>query len=151
MSTATDGVTVVTVTGEIDHTSTGPLIQALDLGALGARPHAVVDMRHVTFMDSSGINVLLAARLNLASTGGWLRLADAQDSVMRIDMLSKGQDWTGGESRCCGVGKPSMRTVRVGGSHFNRSHESGALSWPSPRTSSSSSFRTTGAWKICSG
>ncbi|MEU5599275.1 STAS domain-containing protein [Streptomyces sp. NPDC020298] len=83
VSTATDGVTVVTVTGEIDHASTGPLIQALDLGALGARPHAVVDMRHVTFMDSSGINVLLAARLNLASAGGWLRLAGARDSVMR--------------------------------------------------------------------
>ncbi|MEU6769805.1 STAS domain-containing protein [Streptomyces sp. NPDC046759] len=83
VSTATDGVTVVTVAGEIDHTSTGPLIQALDLGALGARPHAVVDMRHVTFMDSSGINVLLAARLDLASAGGWLRLAGAQDSVMR--------------------------------------------------------------------
>ncbi|MBL1110453.1 STAS domain-containing protein [Streptomyces sp. 5-8] len=83
VSTATGGVTVVTVTGEIDHTSTGPLIRALALGALDARPHVVVDMRHVTFMDSSGINVLLAARLDLTSAGGRLRLAGAQDSVRR--------------------------------------------------------------------
>jgi stage II sporulation protein AA (anti-sigma F factor antagonist) len=82
-SAITDGVSVVTVTGEIDHTSVGPLVQALDLGALGSRPRVIIDMRDVTFMDSSGINVLLAARLDLASTDGWLRLAGARDSVMR--------------------------------------------------------------------
>jgi stage II sporulation protein AA (anti-sigma F factor antagonist) len=83
VTTATGGVSVVTVSGEIDHTSVGPLVQALDLGALGTRPHVVIDMRGVTFMDSSGINVLLAARLDLASAGGWLRLAGPQGSVLR--------------------------------------------------------------------
>ncbi|GAA2733194.1 STAS domain-containing protein [Streptomyces nogalater] len=83
VSTAADGVSVVTVSGEIDHTSVDPLVQALDTGALGTRPRVVIDMRDVTFMDSSGINVLLAARLDLASTGGWLRLAGPRDSVMR--------------------------------------------------------------------
>ncbi|GAA3152060.1 hypothetical protein GCM10017687_82170 [Streptomyces echinatus] len=34
VSTATDGVTFVTVTGEIDHTSTGPLIRTPALGAV---------------------------------------------------------------------------------------------------------------------
>ncbi|MFF8867563.1 STAS domain-containing protein [Streptomyces sp. NPDC015139] len=81
-STTADGTTVVAVSGEIDHNSAGPLIQALDLGELGSPPRVVIDMRDVTFMDSSGINVLLTAHRDL-TPAGWLRLAGAQNSVMR--------------------------------------------------------------------
>ncbi|MFF2205810.1 STAS domain-containing protein [Streptomyces sp. NPDC058145] len=82
-STAIDGITVVTVTGEIDHTSAGPLISALEVSAPADRPRVVVDMRHVTFMDSSGINVLLTAHHALTQADGWLRLAGITDSVLR--------------------------------------------------------------------
>ncbi len=81
-STATDGVTVVRVVGEIDHASAGPLIETLDLDALSNQPRLVIDMRGVSFMDSSGINVLLAAHHDLAPAG-WLRLAGVRDSVLR--------------------------------------------------------------------
>ncbi|MER6472343.1 STAS domain-containing protein [Streptomyces collinus] len=81
-STTADGATVVAVSGEVDHNSAGPLIQALALDGLGERPRVVVDMRGVGFMDSSGINVLLAAHRDL-SPAGWLRLAGVQSSVMR--------------------------------------------------------------------
>ncbi|MFG3013550.1 STAS domain-containing protein [Streptomyces cinerochromogenes] len=81
--TATDGITVLTAVGEIDHTSTSPLAEALKVHVPGSAPRVVVDLRHVTFMDSSGINVFLAARRDLLEAGGWLRLAGAQDSVMR--------------------------------------------------------------------
>ncbi|MEU1466161.1 STAS domain-containing protein [Streptomyces sp. NPDC005727] len=81
--TATDGITVVTVAGEIDHTSAGPLIEALGLGELGDPPRVVVDMRQVIFMDSTGINVLLAAHRDVTPAGGWLRLAGVQHSIMR--------------------------------------------------------------------
>ncbi|MFE5220453.1 MULTISPECIES: STAS domain-containing protein [unclassified Streptomyces] len=80
--TATVGVTVVTVAGEIDHASAGPLLEALDPGRLGASLRVVVDMRQVSFIDSSGINVLLAAHRDL-TPNGWLRLAGMQASVMR--------------------------------------------------------------------
>ncbi|MFG3018857.1 STAS domain-containing protein [Streptomyces sp. NPDC048254] len=84
MSTATEGITVVTVTGEIDHASAGPLVQALDLGKAGDRPRVVVDVRQVTFTDSSGINVLLTAHRDLtAAADGWLHLAGVPDSVLR--------------------------------------------------------------------
>jgi stage II sporulation protein AA (anti-sigma F factor antagonist) len=43
----------------------------------------VVDLSGVTFMDSSGINVLIAARNAVAGTGGWLRLAGPTESVLR--------------------------------------------------------------------
>lgn len=81
---ADDGVTVVSVAGEIDHNSTHPLVHALKPDAFGDRPRVVVDLRQVTFMDSTGINVLLIAHRDLAEAGGWLRLAEVQASVMRI-------------------------------------------------------------------
>ncbi|MER6434368.1 STAS domain-containing protein [Streptomyces sp900105245] len=92
-STATDGVTVVSVSGEIDHDSAGPLAQALASDRLGERPRVVVDMRRVTFMDSTGINILINAHRHLTRAAGWLRLAGTPDSILRtlqivgIDMI----------------------------------------------------------------
>ncbi|MEV6740796.1 STAS domain-containing protein [Streptomyces sp. NPDC051104] len=83
VATSTDGIDVLTVAGEIDHDTAPPLQQALDLSRLGSPPRVVVDMRQVTFMDSAGINLLVAAHQATTQAGGWLRLASAQDPVMR--------------------------------------------------------------------
>ncbi|MGR6968251.1 STAS domain-containing protein [Streptomyces cynarae] len=83
VTTATDGIHVLTVAGEIDHDTAPPLQQALDLSRLGSPPRVVLDMRQVTFMDSAGINLLVAAHHATTQAGGWLRLASAQDAVMR--------------------------------------------------------------------
>ncbi len=72
--TTTDGVHVVALAGDIDHTTAGTFHQALTAPDDSA-PRAVVDFRNVTFMDSSGINVLVAANNTARSCGGWLRLA----------------------------------------------------------------------------
>jgi anti-anti-sigma factor len=40
-------------------------------------------MRQVTFMDSACINLLVAAHQDTAQASGWLRLAGAQDAVLR--------------------------------------------------------------------
>ncbi|WP_043662927.1 STAS domain-containing protein [Streptomyces xylophagus] len=81
-----DGTVVVAVAGEIDQEAGGSLRKALELPE-GAAPHVVIDLRHVTFMDSSGINILIAVHRALAETGGWLRLAGATPSVLRIIQL----------------------------------------------------------------
>ncbi|MFF4185338.1 STAS domain-containing protein [Streptomyces sp. NPDC001691] len=79
----TNGVRVVTLTGEIDHDTGGVLGGALDpAGAPTVR--MVVDLRQVTFMDSSGINILIAAHNALTERGGWLRLASPSEIVARI-------------------------------------------------------------------
>ncbi len=52
------GVTVVTVSGEVDIVAGSPLEEAL----AGAGEHLVVDLSGVTFMDSTGINALLHAQ-----------------------------------------------------------------------------------------
>ncbi|MFF5638695.1 STAS domain-containing protein [Streptomyces sp. NPDC012825] len=46
-------------------------------------PRVVADMRQVTFMDSTGINILIAAHHTLTQAGGWLRLAGTTTAVMR--------------------------------------------------------------------
>ncbi|MFF0093268.1 STAS domain-containing protein [Streptomyces canus] len=79
------GVRVVTVEGEIDHTVRELLSSAL-LSGCGAEPPSriVVDLSGVTFMDSSGINVLIAASQQVAGAQGWLRIAGAQGPVLRV-------------------------------------------------------------------
>ncbi|MDL5198646.1 STAS domain-containing protein [Streptomyces sp. ALI-76-A] len=82
VSTATDGIRVLTLAGEIDHDTGQALRQALD--ASGApRPRIVVDLSRVTFMDSTGINIFVAAHRTLTDAGGWIRLAAPGESVMR--------------------------------------------------------------------
>ncbi|OUC77783.1 STAS domain-containing protein [Streptomyces swartbergensis] len=80
--TVTDGIRVVTVVGEIDYHTGEQLRQALDVCDT-ARPRLVIDMRQVTFMDSSGINILIAAHQAITEAGGWLRLAGPAGPVLR--------------------------------------------------------------------
>lgn len=81
---AIDGIRVVTVRGEIDHTVKDMLSEAL-LSPDGATPpRTVVDLSGVTFMDSSGISVFIGAYQAVSDTQGWLRIAGAQEAVLRI-------------------------------------------------------------------
>ncbi|MFI8193782.1 STAS domain-containing protein [Streptomyces sp. NPDC085946] len=79
-----EGVSVVTVRGEIDHHTGGPLRRAL---TRPGSPGIVVDLSGVTFMDSSGINVLITAQHTALETQGWLRLAGPSPSVLRTMQL----------------------------------------------------------------
>ncbi|MFE9679766.1 STAS domain-containing protein [Streptomyces sp. NPDC006259] len=82
--TAVDGIRVLTVRGEIDHDVKDVLSKALLSDDGVTAPRTVVDLSGVTFMDSSGINVLVAAHQRMSGAQGWLRLAGAQASVLRV-------------------------------------------------------------------
>ncbi|MFJ3224859.1 STAS domain-containing protein [Streptomyces sp. NPDC086783] len=70
-----EGVSVLGMVGEIDFNTVGEFRAAL-ADREGAEGHrTVVDFSRVTFMDSSGINVLVAANRDAAEGGGWIRLA----------------------------------------------------------------------------
>jgi stage II sporulation protein AA (anti-sigma F factor antagonist) len=86
VATATDGIRVLTLAGEIDHHTGDQLHRALDTTGT-TRPRIVIDMRRVTFMDSSGINILIAAYRAVTQADGWLRLAAPTDSVLRALQL----------------------------------------------------------------
>lgn len=86
VSSTTDGICVLTLTGEIDHHTGDQLRQALD-GPDAASSRIVVDLGRVTFMDSSGINIFIAAHRATTEAGGWLRLAAPTQSVLRTLQL----------------------------------------------------------------
>ncbi|MER8010235.1 STAS domain-containing protein [Streptomyces sp. NPDC094149] len=77
-----DGIRVLCLTGEIDHDTGEILRHALD-AADTARPRTVVDLSRPTFMDSTGINILIAAHRTHTQANGWLRLAAPTGSVRR--------------------------------------------------------------------
>ncbi|MFE2218962.1 anti-sigma factor antagonist [Streptomyces canus] len=82
--TVVDGVLVVTVQGEIDHNVKDALSEALmSEDGTAAPPRIVVDLSDVTFMDSSGINVFVAAYQQV-NGAGWLRIAGAQGTILRV-------------------------------------------------------------------
>ncbi|MFD5628290.1 STAS domain-containing protein [Streptomyces sp. NPDC127072] len=79
-----DGVRVVTLCGELDHTARDRVGEALSPPPDAASPQTVADLTDVTFMDSSGINMLISAYREAENAGGWLRVAGAQASVLRV-------------------------------------------------------------------
>ncbi|MFE6333544.1 STAS domain-containing protein [Streptomyces sp. NPDC057806] len=79
----TAGVQVLDLAGEIDHTTADTFRQALTTDDGSAR-YTVIDFRDVTFMDSSGINVLVVANNAARECGGWLRLAHVPPPVLQV-------------------------------------------------------------------
>ena len=62
ITTRTDDTLDLALRGEIDFTNAAPIGQAIHSAVGGARPTAVrVDIAEVTFLDSSGISVLVTA------------------------------------------------------------------------------------------
>lgn len=82
-----DGITVLGLDGEIDHQSVGGLTRALSPAGGAAGHRVVVDLSQVTFMDSSGVNALIAAFHTTQAERGWLRLAGARGAVLRTLQL----------------------------------------------------------------
>ncbi|MFD7442417.1 STAS domain-containing protein [Streptomyces sp. NPDC059909] len=75
---------VVTPAGELDHHTAdllrAPLEEALEQG----RTRLVVDCSHLEFCDSTGLNVLLGARLKAEAAGGGVHLAGMLPVVARV-------------------------------------------------------------------
>jgi anti-anti-sigma factor len=72
-----DGTTVVGVSGEVDLASSPDLTACLDQ----VDGVVVVDLSAVTFLDSSGMGALVAARKRLQADGGDLTVRAPRDNV----------------------------------------------------------------------
>lgn len=83
---STDGVGVLTPAGELD-LSSGDVLREAIAQAAAAQPRIVLDLHELTFMDSTGVNILIAAHQSLADAGGWLRLAAPTEPVLRTLQL----------------------------------------------------------------
>ncbi|MER7911335.1 STAS domain-containing protein [Streptomyces sp. NPDC003444] len=75
---------VLTPVGELDHHTAELLREPLD-GALDAgRSRLVVDCSGLEFCDSTGLNVLLGARLRADAAGGAVHLVGMRPAVARV-------------------------------------------------------------------
>lgn len=77
-----NGRATVFVRGEIDMSS-GPLLRDALSTAQQGSPHVIVDVSDVTFMDSTGINVLIGA-YHQTPEGGSLAVLGARPAVRRV-------------------------------------------------------------------
>jgi stage II sporulation protein AA (anti-sigma F factor antagonist) len=79
-----DGVTVVTAHGVIDFWNVGPLQERLHHALQDGLARLVLDLGDVSFLDSTGLGLLLSTHDRTAEAGGWLRLAHVQPLVSRV-------------------------------------------------------------------
>jgi stage II sporulation protein AA (anti-sigma F factor antagonist) len=79
----TDSTTVVSVVGEVDLVSCDALRHALD-GALGTSSRTVVDLTDLSFIDSSGLSVLVEAHRKARDAGGVFVVRNATPMLKRL-------------------------------------------------------------------
>jgi anti-anti-sigma factor len=83
-----DGRAVVRIRGEID-IATAPEIQALlDRATRGDRPHVLVDLTAVDFMDCSGLRLLVRAERRAGERSGDLRVRYHQPALHKLFRVS---------------------------------------------------------------
>ncbi|MFD0273170.1 STAS domain-containing protein [Kitasatospora sp. NPDC127111] len=77
-------VRVVAVAGELDHDTADGLRSALAAPAGGGTGRILVDLSELRFCDSTGLNLLLRARLDAEAAGLRLELAGPRSAVARL-------------------------------------------------------------------
>ncbi|MBP3646961.1 MAG: anti-sigma factor antagonist [Clostridia bacterium] len=96
-----DQAVTVVIAGELDHCA-APQIRAMldDLLTDPMVTHLVLDLENLTFMDSSGIGVLLGRLRTLQNRGGSMSVKNMQPPVEKLFRLS-------GMHRVIGIEKDS--------------------------------------------
>ena len=85
VSVAHEGTVAIAVAGELDVLSAPELASALRDALIQYHPHRIeVDLAGVGFMDSTGIQVLMAASNDVTATGGGLVVVRASPEVRRV-------------------------------------------------------------------
>lgn len=80
-----NGSLTVELTGEIDHHCAKSLIQGIEGKIEAYKPHScILDFQEVTFMDSSGIAVVINTLRTMTKINGQLRLSGLQSQPMKV-------------------------------------------------------------------
>ena len=75
----------VTLQGDIDHHSARSMMLSLDREVTTRNPSSLtVDMSQVSFMDSSGIAVLLRCLRRMEETGGQMRVRSVPPQAQKV-------------------------------------------------------------------
>lgn len=82
------GHTLVDLAGEIDIHTAPELHRRLSALLEDGHERLLVDMGSVAFLDSTGISVLVTAFKETRQRGGWLRLVDLGEPVLKVLRLT---------------------------------------------------------------
>jgi anti-sigma B factor antagonist len=78
-----EGTVVITLAGELD-VAGAPVLREHLAAATRSGGRVVCDLEHLTYMDSTGISVLIAARKRLDATGRDLVLVGPSERVHKV-------------------------------------------------------------------
>jgi anti-anti-sigma factor len=79
-----DDVLVATVAGVLDFYSAGPCQEQLNTALNHGATKLVLDLEGATFIDSTGLSLLISIQRRVHAAGGWLRLANPHPQLRRI-------------------------------------------------------------------
>ena len=75
--------------GELDHHAAADLRQKIDAAVLSCRPRRLsIDLARLSFMDSSGIGLIMGRYRLMGSIGGEVRLAGVSPRMERMIRLA---------------------------------------------------------------
>lgn len=75
---------IVTVVGDVDLDTAGSLSDEVAAATCDESPHLVIDLGGVTFLDSSGVKVLVATNKRTEQAGASMSLVAVPRVVMRV-------------------------------------------------------------------
>ena len=88
------GTLTVRFCGELDHFAAAAALEAVESAAEEYMPRTcILDFSEMSFMDSSGIAVLLRSERMLQHSGCGIRISGCNAQVRRVLELSGMQDW----------------------------------------------------------
>ena len=83
------GILTVRICCEIDHHTAKPLRERIDRALFEKKPHSLVlDFSEVSFMDSSGLGLIMGRYTLMKKLGGITVLLDPSEAIMRIVSLA---------------------------------------------------------------
>ncbi|MGH9169369.1 MAG: STAS domain-containing protein [Acidimicrobiales bacterium] len=82
--TTADGATVIVVVGEVDVATKSALQDPLEARLDQGEANLTVDLRGVTFIDSTGLGVLVASLKRCRDAGGDLRLVVDTPRILQL-------------------------------------------------------------------
>lgn len=84
-----NGTAIATLSGEIDHHNARELRAELDKYIITAQPRELaMDFGNITFMDSSGIGLIMGRSKLMKECGGRLEVRNTQPYIRRVLRLS---------------------------------------------------------------
>jgi stage II sporulation protein AA (anti-sigma F factor antagonist) len=84
-----DNSLLITIEGEIDHHTAKFIRDEIDKAIYYYRPQkAVMDLSEITFMDSSGLGLILGRYTQMIQLGGSFKLKDPTPEITKILILA---------------------------------------------------------------